>query len=85
MNKKRKRGRIDEIFAHRLRAWRKERGFPLKHVSSELGVSVSTLSQWENARRFPTVPNLERLADYMGLHVCCLLYDGNGECHHAPH
>jgi len=70
------------MFAKRLKNWRSTRHLPLKHMATDLGVSMATLSQWENGHRFPTMSNLETIARYMDTHVCCLLYDGDGSCHH---
>ena len=64
---------ITAIFGDRLREWRKEQGFPLKHVAQDLGVSVSVVSQWERGLRFPSARNLDRLADYMRITVGELL------------
>jgi len=51
----------------RLRAWRKEQGLPLKHVAQDLGVSISVISQWERGHRYPSIHNLQRIADYLGI------------------
>ncbi len=60
---------VTEICGKRLRDWRKEQGYPLKHIAQDLGVSVSVVSQWERGLRFPSARNLDRLADYMGMSV----------------
>lgn len=72
--------RLSKHFAKRVRAWRAEQGLPLKHVAADMGVSISVVSQWERAQRFPSLRNLEKIADYIGTRACCLLYDGKGEC-----
>ena len=78
--------RLCTRFAERLRVWRHTRNLLLKKVAGDLGVSVSVLSQWENGHRYPTLRNLQRLSQLIGLPVCCLLYEGKGECpHHAAH
>jgi len=71
-----------ERFGTRLRAWRKEEGHPLKRVAHDLDVSVSVVSQWERGLRFPSVKNLDRIANYMGVPVCSLLYGGKSGCPH---
>lgn len=71
-----------ERFGKRLRLWRRAEGLPLKRVAVELDVSVSVVSQWERGLRFPSVKNLDRIAQYMNLPVCSLLYEGKGECPH---
>lgn len=75
---------IAEALARRLKTWRLSADLPLKHLAIDLGVSVSTVSQWENTRRFPSVSNLVRIASYMGTCVCCLLHEGTGDCPHPP-
>gem|GEM_PF-7060553 len=70
-------------FARRLRQWRELKGLPLKHMAKELGVSISIISEWEHGHRFPSAANLEALAEYTGMSVCCLLYHGPGHCPHG--
>ncbi len=74
-----------ERFGTRLRLWRRSEGYPLKLVAHDLDVSVSVVSQWERGLRFPSVKNLDRIAQYMDIPVCSLLYDGNNECPHKGH
>ncbi len=71
-----------ERFGKRLRLWRKAEGLPLKRVSHDLDVSVSVVSQWERGLRFPSVRNLDRIAQYMDIPVCSLLYEGKNDCPH---
>ncbi len=71
-----------ERFGARLRLWRKAEGLPLKRVAHELSVSVSVVSQWERGLRFPSVKNLDQIAQYMDIPVCSLLYEGNSDCPH---
>lgn len=76
-------GAPTKILGPRLHAWRMEKGLPLKHLARELGVSISIVSEWEHAHRFPSVTNLEAIARLLETHVCCLLYHGPGRCPHA--
>jgi transcriptional regulator with XRE-family HTH domain len=69
-----------ETFGARLREWRQHLGHPLKRVAHDLDVSVSVISQWERGLRFPSVRNLDRIATYMELPVCNLLYNGTSDC-----
>lgn len=71
-----------ERFGARLRLWRRAEGLPLKRVAHELGVSVSVVSQWERGLRFPSVRNLDQIAQYMDIPVCSLLYEGKSDCPH---
>jgi len=72
--KKKKKMTTAECFGTKLRTWRKEQGYPLKRISDDLKVSVSVVSQWERALRFPSLKNIDRIADYMGLEVWELFY-----------
>ncbi len=74
---------VGKVLGMRLREWRLRKGFPLKFVARELGVSMSIVSEWEHAHRFPSVLNLEAIAILLDTHVCCLLYHGPGRCPHA--
>jgi transcriptional regulator with XRE-family HTH domain len=69
-----------ERFGARMRDWRRSEKHPLKRVAHDLDVSVSVVSQWERGLRFPSVRNLDRIAKYMDVPVCCLLYDGKSSC-----
>ncbi len=77
-----KRKSVVTILAARLHAWRKRQGVPLKHVAQDLGVSVSVISQWERGLRFPSARNIDNLAGYLNIPVCCLMFDGEGPCPH---
>jgi transcriptional regulator with XRE-family HTH domain len=61
------------ILAANLRRWRSVRKLPLKHVARDLGIAVSTWSQWETGKRFPPDDLLDLLANYMRVPVCHLL------------
>ena len=61
-----------QIFAANLRRWRAQQKYPLKHVARELGIAVSTWSQWESGKRFPPDHLLDMLAKYLGIPVCKL-------------
>ena len=71
-----------ERFGARLRLWRRAEGLPLKRVAHDLEVSVSVVSQWERGLRFPSVKNLDSIAQYMDIPVCSLLYEGKNDCPH---
>lgn len=55
-----------------LREWRTDKGLPLKHVASDLGVSISVVSQWERAKRFPSIQNLLQISEYTKIPVSVL-------------
>jgi transcriptional regulator with XRE-family HTH domain len=61
------------VLGARLRDWRSRKGYPLKRVAHDLGVSVSVVSQWERGERFPSADNLEALGDYTGIPLCAFV------------
>jgi transcriptional regulator with XRE-family HTH domain len=68
------------VIAARLRSWRSTRRIPLKQMAADLGVSIATISAWENGRRCPTIEHIAMLSRYTGIPACHLLYDGPGDC-----
>ena len=69
---------IRASFATAFRNWRLKNNIPLKKISKDLGVSISTISTWESGKRFPTSYNFEILVDYTGLPPCklfCVVVD----------
>lgn len=50
--------------AHVIRDWRRSRGLKISVAARELGVSTATWGHWEEARRTPTVSNLQLLSLY---------------------
>jgi transcriptional regulator with XRE-family HTH domain len=71
------------MLSRRLQRWRAASGIPLREVARNMGVSISTVSAWEHADRFPSASHLDGLADCIGIPVCALLYDGDGVCSHC--
>jgi len=69
-----------KILGGRLRVWRQGAGRTLKQAARDLRVSISVVSQWERGLRFPSVKNLHKIACYMELPVCDLLYNGKSCC-----
>ena len=65
--------RAARCFGKRLRAWRIRMGLPLKRVAGHLGVSISIVCAWEQARRFPNICHLERISAYTGMAIGQLL------------
>jgi transcriptional regulator with XRE-family HTH domain len=56
------------------------RQLPLKHVAHDLKVSVSVISQWERGHRFPSLRNLESIAEYLGVPTCYLICANDDAC-----
>lgn len=50
-----------------LRALRVNQNLTLNQAASKLNVSVDTLSNWENAKTFPNVPQIKKIEDLYGV------------------
>ena len=61
------------LLAGRLRSWREQHDLPIKRAAADLGVSAKTWDHWEKERRFPTMDDLNLLAQYLRLPPCLLL------------
>ena len=73
------------LLADRLRAWRKQRDIPIKHAAGELGVSAATWDHWEKGRRFPSMNDLNLLAQYLCLPPCLLFCPlKQSQCGYCP-
>ena len=72
--KKKKKLSTGECLGSKLRTWRKEQGYTIKRTANDLKVSTSLVSQWELAVRFPSIKNIDRIAEYMGVEVWELFY-----------
>lgn len=57
---------------NRLKELRKDRKLTLQQVSKETGVSVASLSSYENGNRNPKIETWQKLADYFGVSVSYL-------------
>ena len=55
--------------AIRLQEWRERRGWSLRHLANEAGVSFTTLYRIESDHISPTVAMLEKLADALDIDV----------------
>jgi len=56
-----------ESFGARLQRLRKEQGYPLSRIASELGVSKPTVWAWEQGRARPVKGRIEALANVLGV------------------
>ena len=65
-------GRAQEFLSRNLARWRQEHDLLLKQVAPDLGVSITTLHDWETGRRFPTGEHLDAISRYTGVAVCRL-------------
>ena len=56
-------------------ALRNEKGVTDYKVSEATGITKSTFSDWKSGRSKPKVDKLQKLAEYFGVPVTCLLED----------
>ena len=68
------------LFARNLAEWRSENDLLLKQVAPEFGVSITTLHDWENGKRFPTGKHLDAISRYTGVPVCRLFCPSPEQC-----
>ena len=69
-----------ELLGVRLKKLRLARRWAQKRVATELGVSVSVVSDWERGNRFPSADNLMALATLYKRPPCQLLCAGRDNC-----
>ena len=50
-----------------LRAARVNAGFTQSKVAEKLGISISTIKNWEKGRTFPKQPQIEQLCELYGV------------------
>lgn len=68
------------LFSKSLAEWRQENALLLKQLAPELGVSITTLHDWENGKRFPTAEHLDAISRHTGMPVCRLFCADPEEC-----
>lgn len=69
-------------FGSRLKKLRTEKNFSQKQVASDMGISITTISQYESDSRFPNKEMLKRLCKYYQISSDYLL--GLTDIKHAP-
>lgn len=50
-----------------LKAARVNAGLTLAEAAAALGISISTLKNWESKKSYPTQPNIEKLCSLYGI------------------
>lgn len=60
-------------FAKRMKELRIKNNFSIKHLSQLIGISISTLSNYEKAKNLPKINNLKKLAIFYQVKVDYLL------------
>ena len=53
--------------AQRIRAWRMARGVAIPELAERIGVTAPAIHQWESGTTEPTVANVVRAIDALGL------------------
>ena len=61
-----------DIFAKNLAQLLQQSGRTQADVVEDLGITASTVSDWVNAKKYPRVDKLQRLAAYFGVHISAL-------------
>ncbi len=56
-----------EIFAKNLSYYLSINGRNQKEVAEYLGVAQSTFNEWANAKKYPRIDKIEKLANYFGI------------------
>lgn len=56
-----------DIFAKNLRYYVERSGRDRKEIAEALGIPYSTFTEWCNARKYPRIDRIEKLADYFGV------------------
>jgi transcriptional regulator with XRE-family HTH domain len=74
----------EKLIGRRLHEGRTRRGWALKYVAAELGVSATTVSDWERGKRFPSGLHLLKLSVLFKAPVCALFCVGQEKCP-GPH
>ncbi len=64
---------VDEVSEMRIKELREARGLLQKDLGRALDIAANTLSQYENGKREPDLETTQRIADFFGVSVDCLL------------
>ena len=64
-----------EVFAKNLRTFMTNSGKDRKEIAKTLGVPYSTLTDWANARKYPRINSIEKMAQYFGVSKSDLIED----------
>lgn len=64
-----------EVFAKNLKRFMSNSGRDRKDIASDLGIPYSTLTDWANARKYPRINSIEKVARYFGVTKSELIED----------
>ena len=56
-----------EVFANNLRMYMDRAGKTQRDVAEIVGVSTATFSEWINAKKYPRIDKIEKMAEYFGI------------------
>lgn len=59
----------EEMLQNRIGEIIESKGYMKKYIAAQIGVSQNQVSNWVTGRSYPTIPNLFRLADLLGVKV----------------
>ncbi len=68
-----------EIFSKNLRFYTEKSGKTQKELSEIVGVATSTFNDWINAKKYPRMNMVEKLANYFGILKSDLIEDKTAE------
>lgn len=64
-----------EVFARNLQKYVERSGKDRKDIAKALGLPYSTLTDWMNARKYPRINNIEKIAAYFNISKSDLIED----------
>ena len=67
------------IFGKNLKKLRMFAGYNQRQVAAELGVSISTISSWENGKKLPYGKNLQKVIDFFSISEADIFSDNIDE------
>lgn len=56
-----------EVFAKNLRKYMEVKGITQKELAEIIGVSAPTMNDWLQAKKYPRIDKIEKLANYFGI------------------
>lgn len=56
-----------QVFAKNLRRHMESKGITQKELAEIIGVSAPTMNDWLQAKKYPRIDKIEKLADYFGV------------------
>lgn len=62
-----------KVFAENLRMYMEKNGYNSKDIAERLDVKQSTVSYWINARYYPRIDKIEKLANLFHVNKSCLV------------